>query len=127
MKALLVVAVLTLVACGGEYAPDLPGTMRVTYLNQSYPVRQVADEPTPDLTAADIIGLPDGGRAVPPGAAMVTTGPAIRVGDATSRQTATDVLATFCAGRGLAIAPGWRNVVVKFDDTTAEHIFYFDC
>ena len=107
--------------------PDFPGTELVSFMNRSYPVRRVADEPIPDLTAADIIVLPDGGRAVAPGSPFVTTGPAIRVGNVVARQTATDVLATYCAARGLAVAPGWRDVVVRFDDATAEHVFYMDC
>jgi hypothetical protein len=27
----------------------------------------------------------------------------------------------------MKVAPGWRDVVVRFDDTTADHVFYMDC
>jgi hypothetical protein len=127
--SLLSLAVL-LAACaapqGDPVPPDPPGTEYVTYLGNRYPVLRVAAEPTPDLSG-DLIALPDGGRAVPPDAPLVTTGPAIRVGNAVARQTATDVLATYCARRGMAVAPGWRDVVVRFDDITADHVFYMDC
>ncbi len=130
MRCWTIAAVLTLAACAAPDSdpvlPDPPGTDYVTHLGVTYPVLRVADEPTPDLVA-DLIVLPDGGRAVPPGAPFVTTGPAIRVGNAAARATATDVLATYCSRRGMAIAPGWRDVVVRFDDTTADHVFYMDC
>jgi hypothetical protein len=130
-KTLTILAFATMLAAcaapGGDPARvDPPGTTYVTFLGATYPVLRVADEPTPDLTA-NLITLPDGGRAVPPDAPFVTTGPAIRVGDAAARQTATDVLATYCARRGMAVSPGWRDVVVRFDDQTADHVFYMDC
>jgi hypothetical protein len=122
--------VLALAACGGidgdPVQTDPPGTEYLRFLGATYSILRVPDEPTPDLTA-NLILLPDGGRAVPPGAPFVTTGPAIRVGNAAARQTATDVLATWCARRGMAVSPGWRDVVVRFDDTTADHVFYMDC
>jgi hypothetical protein len=124
------VAVVVLGACaptgGDPVLPDPPGTEYISFLGATYSILRVADEPTPDLTA-DLLELPDGGRAVPPGAPFVTTGPAIRVGNAAARQTATDVLATYCSRRGMAVSPGWRDVVVRFDDTTADHVFYMDC
>jgi hypothetical protein len=123
-------AMVILAGCGAPVGdvlePDPPGTEYVSFLGVTYPVLRVAAEPTPDLSG-DLILLPDGGRAVPPGAPFVTTGPAIRVGNAAARQTATDVVATYCARRGMAVAPGWRDVVVRFDDTTADHVFYMDC
>jgi hypothetical protein len=130
MRFGVVIAVAVLAGCGGAdgdpVLPDPPGTEYVRYLGATYSILRVADEPTPDLES-DLIVLPDGGRAVPPGAPFVTTGPAIRVGNAAARATATDVLATYCARRGMAVAPGWRDVVVRFDDTTADHVFYMDC
>ena len=111
---------------GDPVLPDPPGTEYVRFLGATYTVLRVPDEPTPDLTA-DLITLPDGGRAVPPDAPFVTTGPAIRVGNAAARATATDVLATYCARRGMKVSPGWRDVVVRFDDRTADHVFYMDC
>jgi len=130
MRIGVVLAVVVLAGCNGTggdpILPDPPGTEYVRFLGATYSILRVADEPTPDLEA-DLIILPDGGRAVPPGAPFVTTGPAIRVGNAAARATATDVLATYCSRRGMAIAPGWRDVVVRFDDTTADHVFYMDC
>lgn len=130
MRIGVVLAVVVLAGCNGTggdpILPDPPGTEYVRFLGVTYSILRVADEPTPDLEA-DLIILPDGGRAVPPGAPFVTTGPAIRVGNAAARATATDVLATYCSRRGMAIAPGWRDVVVRFDDTTADHVFYMDC
>jgi hypothetical protein len=127
---ILTVTAALLAACaapgGDPIPPDPPGTEYVTYLGTRYPVLRVPDEPTPDLTA-NIITLPDGGRAVAPDAPFVTTGPAIRVSNVAARPTATDVLATYCARRGMAVSPGWRDVVVRFDDTTADHVFYMDC
>ncbi len=111
---------------GDPVLPDPPGTEYVRFQGAIYSVLRVPDEPTPDLTA-NLITLPDGGRAVAPDAPFVTTGPAIRVGNAAARATATDVLATFCERRGMKVAPGWRDVVVRFDDTTADHVFYMDC
>ena len=111
---------------GDPRLPDPPGTEYVRYQGATFSVLRVPDEPTPDLSG-ELITLPDGARAVPPGAPFVTTAPAIRVGNAAARQTATDVLATFCRGRGMAVQPGWRDVVVRFDDTTADHVFYMDC
>lgn len=111
---------------GDLLPPDPPGTEYVTYLGETYPVRRVAEEPTPDL-ATGLITLPDGGRAVAPDAPFVTTGPAIRVSDVAARATATDVMARYCADRGMDIAPGFRDVVVRFDDATADHVFYMDC
>ncbi len=111
---------------GDPRLPDPPGTEYVRFQGASYSVLRVADEPTPDLSG-ELIALPDGGRAVPPDAPFVTTGPAIRVGNAAARQTATDALAVYCRGRGMAVQPGWRDVVVRHDDRTADHVFYMDC
>lgn len=126
MAAFVALGACGVTAEGDLLPPDPPGTEYVTYLDVTYPVLRVADEPTPDLSSG-LIELPDGGRAVPPDAPLITRGPAIRVGDAAARATATDVMALYCERRGMDIAPGFRDVVVRFDDTTADHVFYMDC
>lgn len=131
MRAVLLLSALALSGCGFVFIP-LPGSPpwaqdSVEYLGVTYPIRRVADEPTPSLDPAGLIRLPDGGLAVPEGAPFVTTGPAIRVGNAAARQTATDALATWCSGRGREVRPGWRDVVVRFDGATGDHVFYTDC
>jgi hypothetical protein len=99
----------------------------VSYLGDTYAVRRVAEEPRPSLEDSALIRLPDGGLAVPDGAALVASGPTLRVQGAAERQTASDVVALYCAGRGADTKPGWRGAPVRFDPVTAEHVFYFDC
>jgi hypothetical protein len=124
----VLLAALVLAGCGAmDSVTGGPGVTMVTYQGQRYPVTVVAAEPAPDFATVDLLELPDGGRAVPPGTPLTGEAPAIRVGNAVSRQTATDVLATYCQGRGAAVAPGWRDVTVRFDDQTADHIFYYAC
>lgn len=101
---------------------------QVSYMGHSYPVRVVPHEPTPALDPATLIRLPDGGLAVPDNATFPEVpGPAIRIGGVANRQTATDAVAQWCSERGSAVRPGWRDVVVQFDDATGEHVFYTDC
>ncbi|TNC73736.1 hypothetical protein [Rubellimicrobium roseum] len=115
-----------LTACGGlEIAPD--GSATVPYMDRDWTVRRVEAEPRPDLSDGALLRLPDGGLAVPPDAAFVDQGPAIRVRGGVTRPAASDVLALYCQERGLDVAPGWRGAPVRFDDTGAEFVFYTDC
>jgi hypothetical protein len=129
--ALATALALALSGCGFIFIP-MPGDPpwlagQVTYLGTTYPVREVLEEPTPSLDPAALIRLPDGGLAVPDNATFPTTGPAIRIGGVANRQTATDAVAQWCSEHGAAVRPGWRDVVVRFDDATGEHVFYTDC
>ncbi|MBP1805878.1 hypothetical protein [Rubellimicrobium aerolatum] len=123
--ALLAVALSGCVA--GGFVLPAPGADRVSYQGRTWEVRRVAEEPRPDLSPEALDELPDGGLAVPQGAAFTGTGPAIRVHGGVTRQGASDVLAIWCRGRGRDVAPGWRGAPVRFDDTGAEFVFYTDC
>jgi len=126
------IAALALAGCGAvsgavDSVTGGPGVTMVSFLGQRYPVTPVAAEPAPDFATVELMELPDGGRAVPPGTPLPNLASAIRVGNVAARQTATDVLATYCKGRGMAVAPGWRDVTGRFDDMTADYVFYMEC
>jgi hypothetical protein len=131
-KGFALMTALVLAGCGAvtgavDSLSGGPGVTMVPFIGVRYPVTVVAAEPAPDFATVELLELPDGGRAVPPGTPLTGFAPAIRVSNAAARQTATDVLATYCKGRGMAIAPGWRDVTMRFDDVTADHVFYFSC
>jgi hypothetical protein len=131
-KGLVLMTALLLSGCGAmtgavSSLSGEPGVTMVTFIGVRYPVTVVDAEPAPDFATVELLELPDGGRAVPPGTPLTETAPAIRVSNAAARQTATDVVATYCQGRGMAIAPGWRDVTMRFDDMTADHVFYMTC
>lgn len=128
---ILTLAGLLLAGCGVTVTRSAQGdpvlSEAVTYLGVTYPVRRVADEPTPSIDPADLMHLPDGGMAVPPDAPMIATGPAIRISNVAARATATDAVAEYCSQRGGDQRPGWRDVAVRFDPETGDHVLYTDC
>ncbi|WP_210527823.1 hypothetical protein [Rubellimicrobium arenae] len=114
-----------LAACSA-FGPT-PDQTTISYLGQDYGVRRIENEPRPHIFPEALTRTPDGGLILPEDAAFVTEGPAVRVSGAVDRQTASDVLALFCARRGRDVAPGWRGAPVRFDPTNADHVFYTDC
>jgi hypothetical protein len=112
-------AAAALAACA---APDpSPDARTVEVAGVAYGVRAVANEPQP-LSGLD--PLPGGAVAVGPDAAFGAPGPAVRVSGAVSRPPAAEAMRQFCEDRGV-IPP--QGAPVRFDDATADHVFYVEC
>jgi hypothetical protein len=106
--------------------PDKQGTASIGQMSVTYPVLWIADELSADL-GSRLTELPDAGRTVAPYVPPVLRGPAIRVGDAGARATVPDVMAPFSERRGMDIALWFGDVVVRFDDRTADHVVFMHC